>query len=58
MRQVRQLYGRGECVLAHIYREFNAGADSLTNVAIDHRTGDNIADVAANRDDPFFRKGT
>ena len=45
----------GEFSLAHIYREYNADADSLANLAIDRRISEGVAVVADNWDDPHYR---
>ena len=39
MRELLQNCDDGGCALGHIYREFNADADSLANIAIDGYRG-------------------
>ena len=56
MRRLHHSCEGGELMLAHIYREYNADADSLANIAIDRRISEGVAVVADNWDDPHYHR--
>ena len=55
MRRLHWSCEGGDFILAHIYGEYNADADSLASLTIDRRISEGAAVVSDNWDDPHYR---